>query len=242
MRAWIQVAALALPAAALAYAQQETAPAAEAEPPAEERAGHEEAPKYLVLDGEVVGELVPAQEGDLCLVEQDEMHAGDPVYLVEGQRVAVHFPQCYKVLAADPQKYLGRLKPRGAFLAAGQENPALSNFWFFLGFYVVLGLMFASLSAHQALHAGRNPFAWFGVGMALSAVGYIILLTRPKLAVVAPAGVPDGLGKVATTYPPSTCPCCGAANHPCASQCNRCAERLEPRITSEVERAGPPTA
>lgn len=196
--------------------------------------------RELVVDGKVVGREVEAREGEICLVCSEALGEGDAVYLVRGQRLPVHRAECESQLIARFDSYLRRLLPRGSFLGAsvGDEGQGLALRWFFLGLYGLVGLAFAGLSAHQAVHAGRNPWGWFAAGLVLNAVGYMVLLTRPKLEVKAPAGIPRGLRKVATTYEPRKCAGCGKSNHPSARKCAGCGAALEPHVTSEVERAG----
>lgn len=196
------------------------------------------APQELVVADKVVGRRIEAKLGEICLVCNQPIRAGDATYLVKGQRVPIHLGECDRQLRADPQNILPRLRPRGAFLGAGHDELALSNLWFFAGLYVVLGMIFAALCAHRALHAGHSPVAWFGVGLALHAFGYLLLLTRPKREIDAPAGVPPGLCKIAATHPPQPCPGCGAANHPSAGECIGCGQKLQPAIESEVKRVG----
>lgn len=175
--------------------------------------------------------------GEICLVCNDPLHAGDAVYLVQGQRVPIHLGACDSKLRSRLQYYLAQLRPRGAFLGDEGERPALSRVWFFAGLYILLGLIFAALCAHYALDAGRSPVAWFGVGLVLNAVGYLLLLTRPKRDILAPGGVPKGLHKVATTHAPQPCLECGGENHPSARRCIHCGAALEPLLDSEAERA-----
>lgn len=195
-------------------------------------------PKELVVDGKVVGKLVEPLPGERCLVCNQPIHKSDLVYLVQGQRAPIHLEGCNDKFLAQPQHWLAQLKPRGAFLGAGEEQRALSAAWFFVGFYVLLGLIFAALCAHQALHMGRGPVGWFAVGLLFNAFGYLVLLTRPKLELRALAGVPRGLGKVPVTYAPRTCTMCGATNHPSAIACSDCGAKLMPAVDSEVRRAG----
>ena len=103
-----------------------------------------------------------------------------------------------------------------------------------------MGLIFAAVCAHRALHTGYNPIQWFLIGLVFTAFGYLALLTRPRREVVAPAGIPPGLGKIALTYKPEPCAKCGYTNHPSAAQCLGCGAKLTPQMTSEVARAGVP--
>ena len=198
----------------------------------------EQAPEELVLDGRVVGRRVPVERGDICLICNQPVGANDAVYLIQGQRVPLHYAAHHEALGPQLAALLVQLKPRGAFLGAVEQHTRLSWKWFAAGLYVLGALVFAGLAAHRALHAGHNPVAWFAVGLAFSAVGYLWLLTRPRRAVFAPAGVPGGWRKIAATRAPEACPACGMLNHPSATQCLGCGRRLEPKTVSEVARAG----
>ena len=211
--------------------------------------GAAQPPKEVVIDGEAVGPRVPARPGETCIVCNNPVGPDDPVYIVQGQRVPMHAAD-ERELLSHPQKYLMRLKPLGgALLGADSNQPGMANrgggnrqdasgAWIYGGLYVLLGLVFAALCAHRALHTGYSPWGWFGLGLVFNAVAYILLLTRPQREVQAPAGVPSGLGKIAATHAPQRCPKCGAPNHPSAGKCLRCGASLSPRVESEVRRAG----
>ncbi len=190
------------------------------------------------MGGKVVGKQVKAKPGEICLLCNKPLGDGDVVYLVHGQRVPVHLDLCLPELREHTEHWLAQLQPRGAFLGAERSRTPPSGVWFFAGVYILLCLLFAAMSAHHALHAGYSPVAWFGIGLLLNALGYLWLLTRPRREVAAPAGVPRGLRKIAATYAPQPCPGCGSRNHPAATQCAGCGGRLEPKIASEVAKAG----
>jgi hypothetical protein len=212
--------------AALAAAQQQA--------PSSVHESHDE----LIVDGKAVGKRVPHKAGDICALCNQPTDANDPTYMVHGQRVPLHAAEMKDPSAASQLKgFLALLQPRGAFI--GQSASAeLSLGWFIFGMYFLVGLLFAAMSAHRALNAGYSPISWFFVGLVFSAVGYLFLLTRPKREVLAPAGIPPGLGKISLTYNPQACPKCGTENHPSAAQCSGCKANLSPQMTSEVARAG----
>lgn len=194
-------------------------------------------PKELTSHGQV--ERVPSKPGDICVVCDKPLQPRDMVYEVNGQPVRVHVGACDAELRAHPRKWLARLKPWGsAFLGAEFEQAGLTNAWLYAGLYVLLGLIFGAIGAHCSLHAGHNTVAGFGLGFFFNIFGCLFLLTRPKREVLAPAGVPSGLRKIAATYAPEPCPNCGTTNHPAATQCLACGAPLTPRVTSEVEKAG----
>jgi hypothetical protein len=129
-------------------------------------------------------------------------------------------------------------RPRGGlFSEEGMPTQPLSLGWFILGLYVLLGLVFAGASAHLAVQRALPPVPWFLAGFFLNAVGYLILLTRPRGDTQhLPAGIPGGLHKVPHTYDHQKCPCCGALNHPAARRCPCCDAQLEPKFESEAAR------
>jgi hypothetical protein len=201
--------------------------------------------KEAVIDGVAVGPRVRPRPGEICIVCNNPVGPDDAVYLVQGQRVPVHAEEEHEFLS-HPRKYLMRLKPLGgALLGADSNQPGMANragevsgTWIYGSLYVLLGLVFAAICAHRALHTGYSPWAWFGFGLILNVVAYILLLTRPKREVEAPAGVPLGLGKIAATYAPQPCPKCGTFNHPSAGKCLGCDATLSARVESEVRRVG----
>ncbi len=222
------LAAFATPAA-LAQAEKTPAPAAQepARPPDE-----------VVVNPTTVGKRVPPQPGDICVQCNHPIDKDDVVYEVRGQRIPLHRAEMKTDLRAQLAALLAQAEPRGAFIGAQSNQAALSRVWFLIGVYILVGLVFGALSAHRALQAGRNSFGWFLAGLLLNLAAYVALLTRPKLAVEAPAGVPAGLRKIAATYAPQPCGKCGTLNHPTAAACIGCGAHLEPKTTSEVARAG----
>jgi hypothetical protein len=174
------------------------------------------------------------RRGDYCFLCNEALASSDIVYQVDGQRLGVHKEKCDAALRSDPRRWIARLKSRGAFLGAVTHRQALSPAWFAAGLYVLIGLVFAGLCAHRAFHTGHNPARWFFAGLALNAVGYLLLLLRPARATA--ASVPSGLRKIAATSAPAPCPACGSTNHPSARQCLSCGTALQPAVAAEVER------
>ena len=194
-------------------------------------------PEQLKIDGQVIGERVPAQAGEICLVCGKPTGKDDVVYLVNGHRVPLHAQVCYAAFNKNPYKYLAVIKPQGAFLGSGGEAHEVSFGWFFFGIYILIGLVFAALCAQRAVSTGHNPAAWFGIGLVLNAMGYLLLLAQPRGTVYAPAGVSGGFHKIPVTYSPVACPRCGTPNHPSARTCANCGAKLEAKIVSEVQKA-----
>jgi hypothetical protein len=196
------------------------------------------APEEVVAEGKVIGRRVPTVKGEICAQCLQPLGENDAAYQVQGQRIALHHHEVESDLGAQLQRLVAAIQPRGAFLGAGAEGAGISQFWFFAGLYVLAGLVFGALAAHRALNSGYGAVRWFFVGFLLTLPGYLYLLTRPKREVAAPAGVPPGLKKIAATYSPVACVACGTENHPSAAECSGCKKKLEPRIASEVARAG----
>ena len=230
--AWIRVVGVAMLLAAGVWAQtpgRQPAPVTAAKTPAPAQ--------ELVVDGKVVGRAVAPEPGDLCMLCNDATQsAALIVYLVSGQRVALHTGVCETSFRSNAAGWLRKLQPQGAFLAQA-SSLGLSNAWFYLGVYVFLGLVFGALSAQKALHKGCCALTWFALGFAFNVVAYAVLAARPRQEVVAPEGVPEGLAKVAATYQPRRCPQCAADNHPAAQQCLGCGAPLSPQVISDVSRA-----
>jgi hypothetical protein len=198
----------------------------------------EPSPPQLVQANNEIGRAVESHPNEICLVCKRPLGTEGVTYLVNGQRVPLHIMVCYDKFEKNPQAYLAVLRPHGAFLGAADEQTGLSPGWFLGGLYILLGLVFAALCAQRAMSSGRSPATWFGVGMVLNAFGYLLLLTRPEKAGGEIGKVPEGLAKVATTLAPVPCPGCGAMNHPAANRCASCGNKLQPRVHSEVEKAG----
>ena len=196
-----------------------------------------EAPDELMVGGKVVGKRVEPEPGEFCVVCNERLHEGDVVYMVQGQRVAVHLGACQQHLSAQPRRWLSQLKPGGAFLSARGDQVALSPFWFFAGLYVLLGVVFAGACAHQAVQKALPPVRWFFVGLFLNAAGYLVLVTRPSGQMSQlPEGVPKGLRKVPHTHSFTECPKCGYHNHPSAQSCLGCGAAVTPSFESEAAR------
>lgn len=187
---------------------------------------------------QILARQVQPTPGETCVVCNKPIGPDDVVYLVDGQRVPVHRGDCDDRLHASPAKFLAKLKPRGALLDASSLSSQASFGWLFAGFYVLAGLIFGALAAHRAFHVGRKPLAWLAIGLIGNLPAYAVLLVLPKREVRALAGIPPGLGKIASTYSPQACPKCGTENHPSARECSGCGAKLNPTMESEAARVG----
>ena len=183
------------------------------------------------------GQVQP-RPGETCLVCNKPIGSEDMVYLIDGQRVPVHRVDCADSLRANPVRFLARMKPRGALLDASSVSSGVSISWLCAGLYVLAGLVFGALAAQRALRVGRGPLIWLVLGLVGNVAAYAVLLALPKRQVRALAGVPPGLGKIASTYSPQACPKCAAENHPSARECSACGAKLNPTMESEAARVG----
>jgi hypothetical protein len=199
-------------------------------------------PDSVVLYNHTVAMRVPAKPGDICLQCGHAIGMHDPVYEVNGHRMPLHLLEMEQDLGGQLQRLLGSLEPSGAFLQAASRQTGLSPGWFLFGCYVLLGLIFAALCAHRALHKGLPAWTWFLAGLLLNVVAFAVLLFRPAGLTTAPAGIPAGLHKISSTYAPVACVKCGDLNHPSAHACAGCGTALKPAMESEVTRAGLPSA
>jgi hypothetical protein len=183
--------------------------------------------------------ITPGQ-GEQCLVCRKtigpEMNAVTMTW--RGRTFSVgepFFPEFQK----RPELYLARLQPKAALFQEESASPrALDSFWLFFGLYVLAGLVAGAETAYLALSRGRKPLLWFAVGLLLNVVGVALVLLAPRRQDFdAPAGIPAGLAKIPTTHAPLACIHCGSPNHPSASACSSCGQKLEAKVEAESARA-----
>lgn len=202
------------------------------------------APGFPMMMGEterLASTPATPRPGDACVVCNKPVSSGDKVYLLDGQRVAVHAGECELALDRSPEQYLAKVKPQGnQFMDAESGRSAHSWSWLIVGLYVLVGLIFAGLCSYRAVNRGVQPLPWFFAGLFFNALAYLALLSRARqpLAGAGPGWAASGLTKVPATHAPRACPQCGRLNHPSAERCSACGARLEPRVISEVTRAG----
>jgi hypothetical protein len=179
--------------------------------------------------------IVRADQGEACTICGTSLDSNDVVLIVRGRRVPLDAAMVDEFLANE-EVYFARLQPRGALFQEEERSRStgpggVDLFWFLVGFYVLTAVIFSGLSAYVAVSKGLKPFPHFLIGLGLSALGFLYVLTRPRAATVA-----SGLGKVHATNDPVACEKCAYPNHPSARRCSRCATTLRPSTTSEVER------
>ncbi len=192
--------------------------------------------------GDTLGTTYPrlsARVGEHCMVGGTPLTEHDVALIVWGRRVPLH-REAVKEFLRHTEKYFAKLQPKGALFQedmTGEEGTALGGIswgWFLFGVYVLVALLFGGLSGYAAITKGLRPVPYFLIGFFLSALGYLYVLTRPRIRL--PGEIPAGLVKVPTTRPPSRCPACGFTNHPSARHCAACRTELHPTIESEVSK------
>ncbi len=179
--------------------------------------------------------VTEVRPGDHCIVSGKPLGPNDICLMVEGRRVPLK-REALDIFLQNPERYFARLQPKSALFTEdmGQGKP-LNLSWFFFGVYVLVGLVFAALTAHTAVAKGLSPIPWFFTGLLINAFGYLSVLTRKPEIV---KEVPEGLRKVPLTAEPMKCDKCGHENHPSARTCAACGNSMTPQILSETERVG----
>lgn len=193
----------------------------------------------LVSSAVAKNQRTALSDGLRCLACERELTDADPVIVHRGRTVGLCSEPCAGAFAANPDPYFAKLSPRGAFLDE-DERPSgpVGRPWFWFGVYVVAGLISAAVCAYVAVNRAQPPLGWFFAGLFGNVAALIVVLLvvpRGDLALL-PAGVPHGLGKVATTRRPIACSACGRDNHPSATSCSRCGSAVVATVTSEVAR------
>jgi hypothetical protein len=211
---------------------------AQTSPPAAGPSQATHADESIPLDGHTDAKRVPARPGDICIECGHAIGMRDPVYVVNGHRIPLHEDEKESDLAGQLRRIAAQFEPTGAFLQAAARQTGLSPFWFLFGCYVLLGLVFAALCAHRALHKGLPAWVWFLAGLFFNLVAFLAVLLRRGRASVSPGGVPPGLHKISSTHAPMACAKCGDWNHPSARSCVACGASLSPALESEVARSG----
>lgn len=177
-----------------------------------------------------------ARAGERCVACGSELGADDVALRAGARRVALCAGACADAFRADPQAFLAGLRTGSAlFQEPAEPRAAVASPWFWLGVWVVLGLVSSAAAAYVAVDRGQPPLGWFFAGL----VGNVAALA--VLAFAIPRGAsraPKGLAKVPSTRAARPCTACGAALHPAASVCPACGAALEPLVPSEVRRSG----
>ena len=169
----------------------------------------------------------PAREGETCAVCNTRLSRDDVAFLIDGQRLAV-MREMREALLGEPLTYLARYKPEG-MMFSGERRDGVAGVYFWLGAWVLAGLLFGGLNAHMALGRGLAPAMWFALGFVFTAPASLALWRRPRSA-----SSMGGLKRIGSTRHPVDCPACGASNHPAANACSSCRAPMVPSANSET--------
>lgn len=179
-----------------------------------------------------------AEDTPPCLLCGNTHTSSDHAVLYKGRVIPLcspackeHFKELERTGGLDP--LTAGIEPRAALFQADSAPHRLSRngipFW--IGCYVLLGVVFGGGAAFIAVHKGLSAGTSFALGFALNVIGLAIVFARPSRDTVFHA---KGLRKVPTTRASLRCPACSKANHPSASECVHCGGTLEPVSRSEV--------
>lgn len=177
--------------------------------------------------------------GEQCLVCGERIY-GEDVVEIRYQGRTFHVAQPFLGdFEEDPARYFAKLQARSALFdeesLAGARPMALG--WFWLGVYVLAGVICAAMCGYVAVCRALSPLPWFFAGLVGNVAGVALVMFVPRGDESAlPAGIPRGLCKVPTTRTPKACPSCRATNHPCAETCGNCGSPLTPSAVAETRR------
>ena len=178
-------------------------------------------------------------DGEQCLVCGERIYGEDVVEIrYQGRTFHVAKPLLGD-FEGDPARYFAKLQARSALFdeesLAGPRPMALG--WFWLGVYVLAGVICSAMCGYVAVCRALSPLPWFFAGLAGNVAGVVLVMFVPRGDESAlPAGIPRGLCKVPTTLNPKACPSCRVTNHPCAERCGNCGSPLTPSAVAETRR------
>ncbi len=128
--------------------------------------------------------------------------------------------------------FTSRIEPRSAlFQEDSQTEFNLSKLFFWIGYYIFIGLIFGGSSAYIAVQKGITPWSAFILGFLLNIIGFIIIVLKPEGDRLFHS---RGLAKVPVTHNETICKSCDHSNHPSAEKCSHCETSLVSSVTSEV--------
>ena len=176
-----------------------------------------------------------------CLVCGRIHENGDHMVEYKGMDIPLCSAGCFEhyneaVLNGKLDPITAKIEPRAALFQedSNQKDPLTKSF-FWLGYYVLLGLVFGGLASYLAVQRGSNPWSGFLLGFFLNVVGFILVRLKPKRKI---PFYSEGLTKVPTTRSEIICPKCGHSNHPSAKKCIECDQKMKSPIRSEVQSVG----
>jgi hypothetical protein len=177
---------------------------------------------FLIICGCLINNPLTAktlEKSVECLVCGGMHNSADHVLIYKG----MEFPLCSDSCVAHFQEaeakgeldgITGKIEPRSALFqedSIPQRLTGKMTFW--LGYFILLGLVCGGMSAYLAVQKGLSGFNYFLAGFLLNFIG--ILLVALKRGEVMRFHA-DGLVKIPVTHAEVVCPQCGHHLHPAA--------------------------
>ncbi len=181
-------------------------------------------PKHRIDRYKIKFNIVEVAIEDRCILSNKPLNPLEDVVLeIKG----VRFPfkkDALPMFLTNPDKYVGKFLPRSALVHDEMEDyKALPLILFYIGIYVLLGLIFGALTSKKAISKGKSAFYWFFMGFVTNILGYILISLYRSVPV---GEFPHGLHKIPVTTQPKICPQCRSENHPSKDICYECGARL----------------
>ncbi|NNE09367.1 MAG: hypothetical protein HKN20_12470 [Gemmatimonadetes bacterium] len=193
---------------------------------------------FLLILGAAFAGQCAAADPPPCLLCGNAHTAAEHSVLYKGRAIPLcspacqeHFRELERTGGLDP--LTAGIEPRAALFQADSAPQRLggSRLPFWIGCYVLLGVLTGGGAAFVAVRKGIPAGSSFAIGFALNVIGLAIVLAKPARETEFHV---TGLRKVPTTRASLRCPDCGKANHPSANLCLHCGRALEPLSRSEV--------
>jgi hypothetical protein len=181
------------------------------------------------------------EKPEYCILCGKLHWGGDHTVAYKGREIALCSAECAgefekhrKEGTLDP--ITAKIEPRAALFQEDSNSKArLSDVYFAVGFYVLLGLVCGGLASYVAVQKGLPGGKAFALGLAANVIGLVYVWTRPSREMPFTSA---GLTKIPSTRDEQPCPNCERSNHPSARTCIACGSALEPGAPSEVRLAG----
>ncbi len=180
----------------------------------------------------------PLEKSLECLVCGGKHHNVDQVVKYKGMDLPLCSESCVAHFQAAQVKgelnaITGKIEPRGVLFQEDStpKHPA-KKITFWLGYFMLLGLVCGGMSAYIALQKGLPGFNHFLLGFFLNFIGIILVALKRAEVMRFHA---EGLVKIPATHTEVVCPKCGHHLHPAAKRCNACNATMQPAVSSEVE-------
>lgn len=193
--------------------------------------------------GRATAQETPVLAAGRCIAcgQSTEGVAGAGAVEHAGRAVQVCSPPCAAHFAANADLLFAQFQARGALFdetsMVARDEHQLFSAWFWLGVWVVLGLVGGAWAAFLALSKGLEPAPWLWRGLAFNLIAVVAVALKPAAKSGAGGAVPPGLAKIPATAAPRDCPGCGGPNHPNARRCVGCGATLAAGGESESQRA-----